>query len=397
MARFLDGVRGDGRGRVLAFVAAGWFLTLGLRYLVPAVLPAIKASFHLGNAGAGLAVTVIWAFYAVMQFPAGSLVDRVGERGLLAASLALAAGSLALVAAAPTYSLFLAGCAVFGLATGFYGPPRGTVLSRTFPVNDGAAFGLTLAAGSVGSALLPVLGGLLLGPLGWRTTLLLAIPGFLAVALGVWAVVPRRPDDEEAGDADRTVRDRTRTAVEAVASRRIAVAVAAVTLLLFGLEGFTAFVPTYLVDVRGYSSGTAGAVFALFFVVGAISQFTAGSLADRLGERPVLVAVTGFAAIPLAAIPYTHGLLPVAVAVALAGVRLGMAPLSNAYIIASLPDDVQGTTWGALRTGFFVLSSTGSVFVGAFGDRGQFDAAFLVLAGLTALGAVLYLALPDRA
>ncbi|GGL65772.1 MFS transporter [Halocalculus aciditolerans] len=395
MPRLLSGVRGDGRGRVLAFVAAGWFLTLGLRYVVPALLPAVKDAFSLGNAGAGLAVTIVWAFYAVMQFPAGGLVDRVGERRLLAVSLVAAAGSLAVLAAAPSFFTFLVGCAVFGLATGIYGPPRGTVLSRTFPGNDGTAFGITLATGSVGSAILPLLTGVFVGSLGWRTTLLTAIPLFCLVAVGTWRVVPARASTPDA-DTDRSYAAVARDAAAAVRTRRVAAPVAAVTFLLFGLQGFTAFVPTYLVDVRGYPSSTAAAVFALFFVVGAISQFAAGALADRFGKRAVLIAVTTAAVVPLAALPYTHGLLPVAAAVGLAGVRLAMAPLSNAYIIDSLPENVQGLTWGGLRTGFFVLSATGSLFVGALGDRGLFDASFLVLAALTAVGALCYLALPDR-
>lgn len=394
MPRLLSGVRGDGRGRVLAFVAAGWFLTLGLRYVVPAILPVVKEAFTIGNAGAGLAVTIVWAFYAIMQFPAGGLVDRLGERLLLTVSLVAAAGSLVVLAAAPTFFFFLVGCAVFGLATGIYGPPRGTVLSRTFPGNDGTAFGITLATGSVGSAILPLVTGLVVGELGWQVTLLTATPAFLLVAVGVWRVVPNRPttDDDE---PTRTPRQLARDVTAAVATRRVSVPVVAITFLLFGLQGFTAFVPTYLVDVRGYDAGTAAVVFALFFVVGAISQTAGGALADRFGKHNVLLAVTIASVAPLVALPWTYGLAPVAVVVGLAGVRLAIAPLSNAYIIDGLPDDVQGLTWGGLRTGFFVVSATGSLFVGALGDRGLFDAAFLVLAALTAVGALCYLALPD--
>src|SRR6056297_4051038 len=89
LARFAP-LRGDGRGWVLVTVAGGWFFTLGLRFVIPALLPRIKDTFGVGNAAAGLAVTVVWLTYAGMQLPAGAMVDRVGERKLLTASLLVA-------------------------------------------------------------------------------------------------------------------------------------------------------------------------------------------------------------------------------------------------------------------------------------------------------------------
>jgi len=392
LASFVRPLTGDGRGWVLVLVALGWFLTLGMRYLVPAVLPQIKATFGVNNVTAGLAVTVLWASYALMQFPAGVLIDRVGERRLLTVSLAAASLSLVVVAVSPTFLVFLAGAALFGFATGLFGPPRGTVLARTFPANDGAAFGLTLAGGSVGSALLPLLAGVLVGPLGWRPTVALAIPGFVAVAAGTWVVVSERETNAESAH----VGERVRAIRAAIERRAVVVPVAAITLLLFVLEGLTAFLPTYLIEVKGLSQSLAAGLFALFFVGGAISQFGAGHLADRYGDRVVLLGVTAFSVLPLLALPFVSALLPLAVLVVLMGVRLGVAPISNAYVIAVLPAEVQGTAWGLLRTGFFVLGSTGSVLVGSFADRGRFGVAFLALAALTAVAAGLYVFLPDR-
>jgi MFS family permease len=73
-----------------------------------------------------------------------------------------------------------------------------------------------------------------------------------------------------------------------------------------------------------------------------------------------------------------------------------MAPVSNAYVIDVLPPSVQGSAWGVIRTGLFLVGAGGSTFVGAFADRGLFDDAFFVLAGLAAVAAVLYLGLPSR-
>jgi sugar phosphate permease len=61
-----------------------------------------------------------------------------------------------------------------------------------------------------------------------------------------------------------------------------------------------------------------------------------------------------------------------------------------------LPEELQGTAWGLLRTCFFLIGATGSTFVGALADAGFFDEAFLALGVITAVAALLYTVLPAR-
>jgi predicted MFS family arabinose efflux permease len=381
----------DGRAGLLVAVALGWLFVVGARFLLPAVLPQVKTTFAVGNAGAGLAVSVVWAAYAVMQAPGGVLIDRVGERLLLAGSLALTGAAVVAVAVAPTYLVFLVGCGLFGLTTGLYGPARGTSISRSFPRNDGAAIGATLAAGSVGSAVLPFVAGSLVGRVGWRLLLGVLVVPFVALAGVAWATVPdRRADDP------RRARSLVGGVLAAVRVPAIARAVAAATLLLFAFQGLTAFLPTYLVEVKGFDQATATGLFALLFVAGAVSQLLGGTAADRIGERWVLTVTALVAVASAAAIPFVDGVVSAAVVVAVVGTRLAMAPVSNAYVIDVLPPDVQGSAWGVLRTGFFLVGAGGSTLVGAFADSGLFDEAFFVLAGLAAVAALLYARLPPR-
>lgn len=387
-------LRGDGRGWTLTVVAAGWLTVLGGRYLFPAILPQVKDFFAVSNATAGLAVTTVWATYAIMQFPAGMLTDRFGERALLGTSLAISAGAVVAVSLAPTFVLFLGGCALFGLGTGLYGPARGTALSKVFDEHDGTAIGLTLAAGSIGSALLPFAASVLVDPLGWQTTVaLLAVP-FLAIAVAIRRVLAHRtPTANPSGRP--SVRGLLRALGTAV-SRHTAIAVSAATLTLFVMQGVTSFLPTYFIAVKGFSQERAAALFALFFIGGALAQSVAGNAADYYGDRTVLLATAGFGVLPLLALPFVEGIVPVGVLTVLLGSRLAINPVSNAYIIAVVPNAVQGTAWGFFRTTFFLLAATGSTVVGLFFDAGLADESFVVLAALTALAAVCYVFLPSR-
>jgi predicted MFS family arabinose efflux permease len=391
--RSVTALTGGGRGRLLASVAFGWFLVLGMRFVVPSVLPTIVTDFDATGSQAGLAVTVLWITYAAMQFPGGYYADRLGERVLLIAGLSIGAGGLLTYVFTPTFAFFVVATAVFGLGTGLYGAPRGTVVSKTFDESDGAAFGAMLAAGSVGAAALPALAAFAVASVGWRASIGAAAPAFLVAAAVVWRAVP----DTRVERADeRSLRGAVAAAARAVRDRRIALAVAGATLMLFVFQAATAFLTTYLVTVKGLSQGAAGSLFGVLFVVGAVSQWTAGSLADRFGASRVLTAIGLVSVAPLVAFPAADGLPALAALTALVGVRMSIGPVSNAYVVGLLPDPIQGTAWGALRTGFFLVGSFGSTLVGVMADAGLFDAAFYLLGALTALATVVYAYLPDR-
>ncbi|MEF8851362.1 MAG: MFS transporter [Haloarculaceae archaeon] len=415
LSRAAAGLRGDGRGWLLASVAVGWFLVLGMRFVVPGILPTITDDFTVSSSEAGLAVTVLWVTYAVMQFPAGYFADRLGERVLLAAALLVSAAGLVSYVFTPTFALFVLATGVFGLGSGLYGPPRGTVISKTYDDNDGAAFGVMLAAGSVGAAVLPAAAGVAVGFVGWRTAIGVVAPLLVLAAVAIWWAVPdtrvRRgpsasaesdatggPDADDAAPDGGThsMASAVRAAAGAVRNRRIALAVAGATLMLFAFQAATAFLTTYLTQVGGFSQGTAGAVLGVLFLVGAASQFVGGGLADRFGTPRVLVGIGAVSVVPLAALPLVEGRLALATVGALVGVRMSIGPVSNAYIVDLLPDDVQGTAWGALRTGFFIVGSFGSTVVGYMADAGLFDVSFYLLAAITGVGAGVYVFLPER-
>jgi predicted MFS family arabinose efflux permease len=393
----LSDVHAGGRGWTLLALAAGWFFVLGLRFVVPALLPFITDDFPVSNAAAGGAITVLWVTYALTQFPAGALVDRVGERRLLVASALLSAAGLAGYLGSVTWAIFLVATAAFGFGSGLFGPARGTVLTRTFPDRDGFAFGTVLAAGSVGAAALPVMATLLAGRIGWRIAIGLLLPGFLLSGLGLWLTVPTGTASGAVPDGGRvTVRDELAAVRSAISSHRVGLAVAAITLMLFAFQGLTAFLTTYLVEAKGLSEGTAGVLFGLLFLSGAVSQSLGGGLADRYGHPRVLAAVSFLSVPPLVALPFLSGLAPLAVVSAILGIRLSVGPISNAYIVSLLPVQIRGTAWGLLRTGFFTLGAFGSTAVGAMADRALFAEAFYLLAVLTAVAGVIYLFLPAR-
>ncbi|WP_338729965.1 MFS transporter [Haladaptatus sp. DJG-WS-42] len=383
----------NGRGPILVSISFGWFLVYGLRAAIPALLPQIKTTFALSNAAAGLAYSALWVGYAVSQFPAGLLVDRLGERTLLGASMGLTALAIVGLAAAPLFGILVAASAILGLAMGLYGPPRGTLLSAVYDKSDGTAIGVTLSAGSIGGAVLPFLAGVLVVTVGWRATLGLTVPLFLLTGLYVWRVVPHARSAAVGGDG-RSVAGDMDGIISGVLTRPVIITVIAVTLLILSFQGFAAFFPTYLTEAKGLDQGTAAGLYGLIFLAAAVAQPLAGGIADAYNDRIVLVASAAIAAVPLFILPFVSGLIPLAILAVVMGVRLGGYPVTNAYIIRLLPDEVQGAAWGLVRTVFFLMSASGPALVGILSDTSGFETTFLVLGVVTVLAAVAYGLLP---
>jgi predicted MFS family arabinose efflux permease len=379
----------------LVAVALGWLFVLGARFLLPALLPQIKQTFGIGNAEGGIAISILWGLYALVQLPAGVLIDRHGERRLLTASLIASGGAVGLLGLAPAFWIFLVGCAIFGFGSGLFGPPRGTVLSRAFPANDNAAIGLTLASGSLGSAVLLFGAGRLVGLVDWSGIMLALVCPFVVLAGLIWWAVPARTDEPQAvpDDSDTITGDIRR----ALGYPSVVGAAIGVALSLFVLQGLTSFLPTYLVENRVYSEETATALFAAVFVSGAVTRLIGGIIADRTDERVVLVGWGILGTVALGSLPLVTGLVPIAaVLVIVGGALFGLTPVSNAYIIASLPDDITGAAWGMLRTGFFLIGAGGSTAVGVLADHGFLRESFWVLSGIAAIATLAYGTLSSR-
>lgn len=387
----VDDLRGDGRGWVLVAVATGWLFVFGTRVVLPALLPQVKAAFGLDNATAGLLVSLLWGAYAITQFPAGILSDRIGERRTLVTSVVVVAVGVLALALSPTLLLFVGGLLLFGFGSGLYAPPRVTVLSRTFEDNDGTALGVTFAIGNLGAAAMPIVAAAIALWVGWRAGFGFVVPVFAGVGIALWLVVPIQSNASHTTTLSRQTASRV---VRAVLTRRVLLSWVAMTMVLFAYQGISAFLPIYLIESKGLSQGMASGLYSVFYASGAIAQSLAGNAADVYGSPTVLSAIAGFGVLTLLALPVVNGVWALALLVVLLGTRLGIGPVGNGYVAGLLPVDVQGTGYGLFRSFYVAVGSTGSLFVGILAEAGLFDEAFFVLAGVTAVSAGLFYLLP---
>jgi len=384
----------DGRGWLLVVISVGQLLSIGVRVVLPTLLPQIKAAFVVSNTVAGVLLSVVWVSYALGQLPGGLLADAVGERIAMVASMALATASLGLVAAAPSFWPFALGLFLLGLGTGLYATPRVTAIADIYPERAATALGINQAVGNLGNTVLPVAAAVVTGWYSWRIGLGMTLPAFCVVVAGLSFVVP--PRTSTAPDREGETRGATaRQVVLAAVRRPVLLSTGAMVLIGFVWQGFTAFLPTYLIDVKGFPQSTAALALGTFFLGGTILQPLVGGLADRFHERRILVATTAGTAVGLAGFPFVSSLPAVLGLAALSSLQLAFWPVVFAYVPRAIPDAVQGSTFGLVRTGFLLVGATGPVVTGALADAGFFEESFLLFAAIGGLATILLVRLPD--
>jgi MFS family permease len=382
--RAIADLRSDGRGRMLLAIAFGWFLSISVRMIYPALLPHLRGAYGLTLTTAGLLLTVLWIAYAFGQLPGGILADWAGERLLLIASSLVAATMLALVVVADSTVVLFSATALFGVGTALYGVSRFTILNEIYPDQIGTATGVTMAAGDLGNTVMPPAAGFIAAAAAWQFGFGFAVPLFVLAAVGLWATLPARQRTTTSLSDHLALDDVVPTLSHPVVLR------GTVLLVLWGviMQAFIGFYPTYLIDVKGLSGQVATVLFGFFFALGVLMKPVAGRAYDAVGVRVPLLAIMGTAGLALLALPFTGDLWPFVLLTALASSLLGFETIVISDLTRRLPDGTQGTNLGALRTVYIALGALSPVLFGAVADRGYFDEAFIgtaVIAGMVVL------------
>lgn len=390
--REVNGLWAGGTGKILIAIALGWGLLNGTRMIYPVLLPSLSAAFDLTLTTAGLLVTLIWLGYAIGQVPGGILADQRGERTVMTAGLAVVTVGVLLVVLAPSPLALFAATGLVGLGLSLYPVARITVLSDLYPDRIGRALGVTMATGDIGQTLLPPIAGVLAAVVAWQAGLGFVVPLLVMITVAVWMTLPA------ATSTDSTTDDLSRASLGHVIDelRRPTLLFMGVILFLYIgiLQTFSAFYPTYLINVKGLSSTAASGLFSSFFAIGVVAKPLAGMAYDRIGIRRSLPIVLSGAIVGFSLLPVVESLGSLVVVTALISTMLGSGAITQSYLSDTIPEEIQGTGLGAVRSGASMMGAMGPVLFGAVAERGYFDEGYVLLAVLVGAITLLTLRLP---
>ena len=388
---------------VLAIVA--FVVALGFGVVAPAI-PLFVQDYGVGTTAVGLAVSAFAFFRFVSAFAGGSLVERLGERTVLAAGLVMVAVTTGLAALAGDFPLFVALRAAGGIGSALFTVAALSLLLRTAPADQRGRSAATYQGGFI-------LGGIA-GPAagGFLTEVSPRLPffvysGFLLVAGAVALVMLSRPSPAATADpatADPATGAPPSPAGDAPAapglaaafrSRAYLAALAAnlgVGWVLFGVRN--SLVPLYVTEDLGKSVAWAGAGLLAGSVAQAVGLLRAGRLSDSWGRRPSLVLGSALATASMAVLvlPPATGLFLLSMA------SFGLAASLLASVPAAIIGDVSPGRGGRLVAVFQMVADLGAVVgplvAGWLTDVFSFQVAFAVSTAVVGLSLLTALAMP---
>jgi MFS family permease len=390
---------------VTSAVRSGWWVVVGGSVLLTLqnglIISAFGAYLVVITADTGWSPGVIALGYAIVQLGNGFLspltgwfCDRVGVRAVARAGTVVTAAGFGAAAAVTDASHFIGAVVVIALGCSAAGiTPLTVAVVQTMTDRRTLALGLLPTGIALGGLAVPVVTWALAGA-GWRATFAGVAVAILAVGLAASAALPadrrprpvgasaapRRPEDHDLGSALRTAA----FWLLVVGHGTALVAVSAVSLHL---------VP--LMTHHGSPLATAGLTVAVMSTAQLIGQVVTGVIADRLDKRRLAAACMVVQTCVLVAFATGSGFGLVMAAAVVHGIAWGlrgpvMTALRADYFGVGSFGTIMGWSAGFVSIGLVV----GPLLVTAVaGGPGGYPAAFLVLAAVTATGAIAFLVL----
>jgi ACS family glucarate transporter-like MFS transporter len=256
--------------------------------------PTIMKLFHWDMGILGLAMSMFGVGYILTQIPAGLLSDRFGGRKILAAGSMGWSFFTLLTPFAGTPLLMYLVRGLLGLAEGLNFPGATSVLSRWVPRKARARIqGLNLSGVAAGPLIATPLTLWIMTVFGWKA--MFYFYGILGLLwAGAWLLYSTENPSEHKGMSTEILRE-----IEAGQASEAAVSVGDAPIrskAVWGLATayfcftytwwlFLNWLPTYLVQARGYTTIKMGFFASLPWLAALISTNGAGWLSDALVKR----------------------------------------------------------------------------------------------------------------
>lgn len=182
--------------QVLATTSISYILVTLDVAIVNIALEPISRTFLTNITGLQWVMNAYTLAFACLLLTAGALGDRLGARGIYLAGLVTFTFGSALCGLAPDLKILIIARAVQGVGASMLVPNSLTLLNRAYPDPGERAHAIGIWAGCGGVALAagPLLSGILIQTLGWRSIFLINLPITLA---GIWMTL-QMPADERA-------------------------------------------------------------------------------------------------------------------------------------------------------------------------------------------------------
>ncbi len=271
--------------RYIAMLSLGHLVTDINQGALPALLPFFIAAYDLSYAAAAGIVFAANMASTIVQPLFGHAADRFSKPWFLSLGLLLAGLGLALTGLSHSYHMIILLAVLSGIGIAAYHPEAARLANFAAGPKKGAAMSLFGVGGTLGFAIGPLLATMAMLNWGLKGTLVLIVPVTI-MALTMTTQFPAF----EALEAKMT-HQKGRTKHEDFQDRwgpfaRLTLTVIGRSILFYGLN---TFIPIYWINVLKQSKASGALALTIFAATGIAGNLLGGSLADRIGQKKVIL------------------------------------------------------------------------------------------------------------
>jgi MFS family permease len=370
---------------VAVLTAVAFAVAVGFGIVVPA-LPLFARHFGVNNAAAGAVISAFAFMRLVSALASGRLVDRFGERLIMATGIGIVAVSSAIAGLAQTYNQLVVLRGAGGIGSAMFTVSAMSLLLRVAGAEQrGRATGLWQSGFLLGAIAGPALGGFVLD-ISLRAPFFL-YAGTLAVAGTIGMAFLTHVDVRTTAEATDLAPVARKTLPQALQSSGFRAAVMAnfgVGWALFGVR--TSLVPIFVGIVLNESGKWIGIGFLLSAAAQAALLLPVGKFVDSTGRRPAMIIGGTIATVSMLVLAASQSLVPYLVAMTMFGLGSAFLSVAPSAAVGDVIEGRGGAPVAAFQMAADLGAVAGPVAAGWLADDVSYSAGFGVTAGVLALG-----------
>lgn len=252
---------------------------------LPAMLPFFIAAYDLSYAAAAGIVFAANMTSSIIQPLFGYAADRFSKPWLLSAGLMLAGMGLALSGVAQSYQWIMILAIVSGIGIAAYHPEAARLVNFAAGTKKGTAMSLFGVGGTIGFAIGPLIVTFALLQWGLKGTLVLIAPVSI-MALVMISQLSTFETLAASRDRDKSVSGTEGSKDNWGAFSRLTITIIGRSIIFYGLN---TFIPIYWINALNQSKSAGAMALTIFASAGIIGNLLGGVLADRIGQKKVML------------------------------------------------------------------------------------------------------------
>ena len=373
------------RFRILGAISFSHLLNDMIQSLIVAIYPLLKGEFQLNFVQIG-AITLTYQICAsVLQPIIGVYTDKHPRPHSLSVGMGFTLTGLLTLSLAQNYASVLAAAALVGAGSAIFHPESSRIARLASGGRHGMAQSIFQVGGSAGSAIGPLLAAWIIIPHGQRSLAWFALAAILAIAV-LWNVSAWYKSQHLERSTQRKA---AAPASSPVSSRRVALSVIILLVLIFSkyfyLASISSYYSFYLIEKFHLPVQSAQLYLFVFLLAVALGGLIGGPVGDRVGRKRVIwfsiLGVTPFTmALPYVDLWWT-GILSFVIGLILASAFSAILVFAQELMPGKI-GAVSGLFFGLA----FGMGGIGAAVLGAVADRHGIEFVYRLCAYLPLLG-----------